>query len=69
MNHQCLTIQQALGEKMGQVYLSFAMSASGIIFAFFRGWLLSFFILIALPVLILIIVVINNQIKSGYLEN
>jgi len=39
---------------MGHIYLSFAMSASGFIFAFFRGWLLTLLILAAFPILILV---------------
>ena len=69
MNQQCKTIQQALGEKIGQIYLSFAMSASGFAFAFLRGWLLSSIILCVFPILIVIIIVVNNHLKSGYSES
>lgn len=45
------SINRALGEKMGVIVWSFAMSISGFCFAIYRGWLLSLILLGALPVL------------------
>jgi len=45
------------------------MSASGFIFAFFRGWLLTLIILGTFPILILITFIMTKQMKSGFAEN
>lgn len=69
MNRQCQTIQQSLGEKMGHIYLSFAMSASGFILAFFRGWLLTLIILGTFPLLLIVTYFMTKSMKSGFDEN
>jgi ABC-type multidrug transport system fused ATPase/permease subunit len=54
---------------MGHIYLSFAMSLSGFVFAFFRGWLLTLIILAMFPILILITFIMTKKMKSGFEES
>ena len=60
------SINRALGEKMGLIVWSFAMSISGFCFAIYRGWLLTLILLAALPVLTGIGFYMAKVASSGY---
>jgi len=69
LSKECQAIQRALGEKMGTIQLSFAMTISGLFFAFFRGWWFSLILLFFFPVLFLTTHLIIVAMQSGFLQN
>jgi ATP-binding cassette subfamily B (MDR/TAP) protein 1 len=46
---ECITMQKALGEKMGTILLAFAMTLAGLTFAFIKGWSFSLAVLGSFP--------------------
>lgn len=69
LSKECLAIQTALGEKMGQFQLTMGTSFAGFFFAFFRGWMMSLILLGAFPVMFIMIGVLMKAMKSGFSEN
>jgi hypothetical protein len=55
-----MAIQRALGEKMGTIMLSFAMSIAGLFFAFFIGWWFSLILFFVFPVIFLFIIAMTK---------
>jgi ABC-type multidrug transport system fused ATPase/permease subunit len=58
-----------VGEKLGTVMMAYSMSFSGIFFAFFRGWMLTFFLLFYFPVVFGMAYIITVAFSKGYKEN
>jgi ABC-type multidrug transport system fused ATPase/permease subunit len=54
---------------MGHIVLSLAMSASGFVFAFFRGWLLTLIIISAFPIILMVTYFLTKQLKGGFSES
>jgi ATP-binding cassette subfamily B (MDR/TAP) protein 1 len=69
LSKETQAIQNALGEKMGQLQLTFAMSFAGFFFAFFRGWWMSLILLFAFPVMFIMTGILMKAMKSGFTEN
>lgn len=46
---ECITIQKAIGDKMGSILMAFAMSFAGLAFAFSKGWSFSLVVLATFP--------------------
>jgi hypothetical protein len=53
-------MQSAIGFKMGNIFLLLAMSISGFVFSFFRGWFLALLILFAFPVVLFVIILLSK---------
>lgn len=66
LSKECQAIQTALGEKMGQVQITFAMSFAGFFFAFFRGWWMSCILLFVFPVIFIMVGALMNAMKNGF---
>jgi|LauGreDrversion4_2_1035121.scaffolds.fasta_scaffold141052_1 ABC-type multidrug transport system fused ATPase/permease subunit len=69
LTRECATITKALGEKMGQIILSFAMCVSGLSFAFIRGYWMSLILLFAFPALMIASLLIGSVVASGFGQN
>ena len=69
LSKECQSIQTALGEKMGQVQITFSMSFAGFFFAFFRGWWMSLILLFVFPVMFIMTGFLMKAMKSGFSEN
>ena len=54
---------------MGMILLAFAMTVTGLTFAFVKGWSFSLAILGAFPFLILATTLMNKVMQSGFKEN
>jgi ABC-type multidrug transport system fused ATPase/permease subunit len=66
---EVLTIQKAIGEKMGQIFFGFAMMVSGLTFAFVKGWSFSFVILASFPCIVFATALLNKVMQKGFREN
>lgn len=62
-------ITKALGEKMANILMSLAMSLSGIVFAFTRGWWMALILLFAFPSIMIATILMGESIKKGTSEN
>jgi ATP-binding cassette subfamily B (MDR/TAP) protein 1 len=60
ISKECLAIQKALGEKMGVILLAFAMTLTGLTFAFVKGWSFTLVILGSFPFLITATALMNK---------
>ena len=49
--------------------MTLAMSFSGLFFAFFKGWLFSFILLGAFPVMFIMVIMLTKAIQSGFTLN
>ena len=69
LSKEAVSINRALGEKMGFIVWAFAMSISGFGFAIYRGWLLSLILLGAVPLLGGIGIYMTKAASTGYEVN
>ncbi len=60
------TIQRAIGEKIGIIAMAFAMSASGLFFAFFKGWYFSALLTCYFPFMIGASIMIGVSLSRGF---
>jgi len=69
LSNECLAIQRAVGEKLGTIILSFAMSFSGLFFSFFKGWFYSAILLCYFPIMLFGAIFIGVAFSRGFSEN
>lgn len=66
LGKEILAIQKALGEKMGTIILAFAMTFSGLAFAFSRGWSFSLVILASFPFIGISTSLVTKVMQGGF---
>jgi len=69
LSKECQAIQRAIGEKFGGVLFAMFMSVSGLALAFTRGWLFSFILFGAFPIIVLATALIGKSIEAGTRDN
>lgn len=62
-------MQRAIGDKIGTTVMAFAMSLSGLFFAFFKGWYFSTLLLAFFPIMLGASVGIGAALSMGISEN
>ncbi len=60
-----MAIEKGIGDKMGFIVISMAMSMAALFFAFFKGWLFSFILFGGLPVMFIGIFFIMKSVMTG----
>ena len=68
INSECANIQDALGEKFGELIVTFGGFASGLVVAFYYGWQLSLVLLAVAPILVLGSFLLMKTIQTMYVE-
>ena len=69
LNQECLAIQKAIGERLGLVFMTMAVSVSGIFFSFLKGWLFSFALLCYFPLLSSALFFASIIMQKGFVGN
>ncbi|CDW80084.1 abc transporter family protein [Stylonychia lemnae] len=69
LGKECQAIQRAIGEKIGTIVMAFAMSCSGLFFAFFKGAYFSAFLMCYFPLMFFMSMVITIAFSKGFSEN
>lgn len=63
---ECISIQKAIGDKMGSILMSFCMSIAGLAFAFSKGWSFSLVILATFPFMMTMGSLMRVMMASGF---
>lgn len=66
MNQEVLSIQKAIGEKMGTVLFCISLCVSGLTFGFTRGWALAFLVLLVSPFLVIGTDISTKALQDGF---
>jgi ATP-binding cassette subfamily B (MDR/TAP) protein 1 len=69
MAADCTAIHGGLGEKLGNMIMSYGMSLAGFVFAFMSGWKLSLILMGSFPVLITSSVFMMKIMEGSFSEN
>ena len=54
---------------MGMIFMAFAMTCSGLVIAFIKGWSFSLVILAAFPFMTISTMMMNKVVQSGFKAN
>lgn len=69
VNKECLSMQRAIGEKMGAIIMAFAMTIAGLSFAFIKGWSFSLVVMGAFPFIFVATTLLSKVMQQGFREN